>query len=136
MNAVPARKGAIPMNDGFQAPPIGPDIEPLPRVHAHLDRATDGVATVCAPAGYGKTTQVAIWAARSTRPVIWADLGEEDNDPRTFTSRLGSMLESVATVGVAAGAQSLGSHLRMVVPAVTASRRRDGDQRTRGGAGR
>jgi LuxR family transcriptional regulator, maltose regulon positive regulatory protein len=124
MNAVPAREGAIPMNDGFQAPPIGPDIEPLPRVHAHLDRATDGVATVCAPAGYGKTTQVAIWAARSTRPVIWADLGEEDNDPQTFSSRLGSMLESVTPVGVDAGAQSLGSHLQMVVPAVTEMLRR------------
>lgn len=44
------------MTPGVQLPPIDPGIEPVPRVHAELDRATSGVATVWGPAGYGKTT--------------------------------------------------------------------------------
>jgi LuxR family maltose regulon positive regulatory protein len=39
------------------------------------------VVTVAAPAGYGKTTLLAQWAARDARPFVWVSLDERDNDP-------------------------------------------------------
>jgi LuxR family maltose regulon positive regulatory protein len=124
MTVVPADEDAITLRDGFLPPPIDTSVGPLERVHTRLDQATGGVALVCAPAGYGKTTQVAGWAARSTRPVIWADLDETDNDPQSLSSRLSWTLASVAPVGVDAGARTPGPDLRMVVPAVTEMFRR------------
>ncbi len=80
----------------FDIPRRGQDSAPLTSVHTRLDQATDGVALVCAPAGYGKTTQVALWAANDGRPVVWADLGTRDNDPGWLTARLVSMLQSLS----------------------------------------
>lgn len=42
------------------------------------------VTAVTAPAGYGKTTIVAQWAATSGFPVSWISLGPEDNHPSKF----------------------------------------------------
>ena len=53
---------------------------------------------VCAPAGYGKTSQVAAWAADDGRPVEWADLEPEDNDPEALVQLLGGLLQSIADV--------------------------------------
>ena len=39
------------------------------------------VATVTAPAGYGKTTLLAEWAEAETRPVAWVSIDDRDNDP-------------------------------------------------------
>jgi LuxR family maltose regulon positive regulatory protein len=39
------------------------------------------VVTVVAPAGYGKTTLLAQWAARDSRPFAWISLDEHDDDP-------------------------------------------------------
>jgi LuxR family maltose regulon positive regulatory protein len=39
---------------------------------------------VCTPAGFGKTTLVADWAASASRPVAWLSLDPEDNDPARF----------------------------------------------------
>jgi len=39
------------------------------------------VAMLAAPAGYGKTTLLAQWAERETRPFAWLNLDERDNDP-------------------------------------------------------
>lgn len=47
--------------------------EPAPRV-----------VLVCAPAGYGKTTLAASWAAASSTPVAWLSLDAGDNDPLRF----------------------------------------------------
>ena len=42
------------------------------------------VVLVCAPAGYGKTTLAASWAAASATPVAWLSLDAGDNDPLRF----------------------------------------------------
>ena len=42
------------------------------------------VVLVCAPAGYGKTTLAASWAAASSAPVAWLSLDAGDNDPLRF----------------------------------------------------
>jgi LuxR family maltose regulon positive regulatory protein len=39
------------------------------------------VITLSAPAGYGKTTVLAQWAARDPRPVAWISIDERDRDP-------------------------------------------------------
>jgi LuxR family transcriptional regulator, maltose regulon positive regulatory protein len=50
------------------------------------------LVVVVAPAGYGKTTLLAQWAAKDARPFAWLSLDERDNDPlvllRHFTAAL------------------------------------------------
>ena len=52
-----------------------------------------------APAGYGKTTLLAEWAAEEDRPFVWVRLVEADNDPALFMwsviDALDEMKESV-----------------------------------------
>jgi ATP/maltotriose-dependent transcriptional regulator MalT len=43
-----------------------------------------GLALVCAPAGFGKTTLLANWLRSSGRPVAWLSLDVGDNDPVRF----------------------------------------------------
>ena len=45
-------------------------------------RATaEPIAILTAPAGYGKTTVLAQWAVRDSRPFAWISVDERDNDP-------------------------------------------------------
>ena len=44
------------------------------------------VVSVVAPAGYGKTTLLAQWAARDRRPFVWVHVDERDNDPTVLLS--------------------------------------------------
>jgi LuxR family maltose regulon positive regulatory protein len=45
-------------------------------------RATaEPIVIVTAPAGYGKTTVLAQWAVRDSRPFAWISVDERDNDP-------------------------------------------------------
>jgi LuxR family transcriptional regulator, maltose regulon positive regulatory protein len=59
-----------------------------------LRGAPDGtIATIVAPAGYGKTTLLAQWAERTRRPVLWAGFEPEDDDAEIVESRLGALTE-------------------------------------------
>ncbi|HEX6122527.1 MAG TPA: hypothetical protein VFY89_05175, partial [Ktedonobacterales bacterium] len=49
---------------------------------------TGDVFLVSAPAGYGKTTMLAQWAARASVPVAWYHLDAGDNDPVVLLSGL------------------------------------------------
>src|SRR5206468_1699008 len=46
-----------------------------------LRTTTTPVVLVAAPAGYGKTTLLAQWAARDERPAVWVTIDKQDNDP-------------------------------------------------------
>lgn len=48
-----------------------------------------------APAGFGKTTLLAQWAAHSQRQVAWITLGNEENDPSRFLAYLVGALQQV-----------------------------------------
>jgi LuxR family transcriptional regulator, maltose regulon positive regulatory protein len=58
---------------------------------------------VCTPAGFGKTTLLADWAADATLPVGWLSLDPDDNDPMRFWRYVVAALDRV--VG------GLGEHL-------------------------
>jgi LuxR family transcriptional regulator, maltose regulon positive regulatory protein len=66
------------------------------------------VVTLTAPAGYGKTTLLAQWAARDSRPFAWVSIDDRDNDPvvllRHFAASLGRFVPLQRRVQ-----QSLGS---------------------------
>jgi LuxR family maltose regulon positive regulatory protein len=53
-----------------------------------IERLNQGMARevllVCTPAGFGKTTLLADWAASARWPVAWLSLDPEDNDPARF----------------------------------------------------
>ncbi|MFO7167086.1 MAG: transcriptional regulator [Chloroflexota bacterium] len=59
------------------------------------------VVATAAPAGWGKTTALAQWAARSALPVAWYTLDAADRDPHLF---LDYLLHSVAAFVPDAGA--------------------------------
>ena len=50
---------------------------------------------VCAPAGYGKTTQLAGWTVADEGAAAWADLERLDNDPIVLLAVLVQLLGAV-----------------------------------------
>ena len=48
---------------------------------ARLLGSDSPVITLVAPPGYGKTTVLAQWAARDSRPFAWVSVDDRDNDP-------------------------------------------------------
>lgn len=71
--------------------------------------------SIAAPAGYGKTTLLAQWATKDTRPFAWVSLDEADNDPVVLLSYIAAALDAVEPIdprvfrGVAAGGAALWS---------------------------
>src|SRR5262245_61191428 len=53
------------------------------------------VITVVAPAGYGKTTLLAQWAARKAPRVAWVSADERDNDPAVLLTYIAAALDAV-----------------------------------------
>src|SRR5215831_14781274 len=49
-------------------------------------------ATVVAPAGYGKTTLLAQWAARDNRRFAWVTIDDRDNDPVVLLRHIAAAL--------------------------------------------
>ena len=72
----------------ISAPVLRTRLIDRPRVHEALDAGGAAALTlVAAPAGYGKTTAVRAWCARSDLALAWVRLDAHDNDPvRLWTS--------------------------------------------------
>ncbi|WP_401000623.1 LuxR C-terminal-related transcriptional regulator [Agromyces sp. GXQ0307] len=63
-----------------------------------IDRARTsgaGIVGISAPAGYGKTTLLAEWAATETRPVAWVSLDRFDDDPAALLALIATALSPV-----------------------------------------
>jgi LuxR family transcriptional regulator, maltose regulon positive regulatory protein len=58
------------------------------------------VVVVSGPAGYGKSTLLALWAERETRDVAWLSLDEEDTDPKRFLAYLALALGRIQPVEI------------------------------------
>jgi LuxR family maltose regulon positive regulatory protein len=71
------------------------------------------VTLISAPAGYGKTTLAAEWAAQLDRPVAWLSLDEADDDPLRFCAYL---VAALGRVHPAIGAELLPALLAGQLP--------------------
>ena len=77
-------------------PPLRVDRVARPQLLDMLDSGSQRPLTlVSAPAGFGKTTLLASWAAHSKLPIAWISIDEGDNDPIRFLHYLIAALESV-----------------------------------------
>src|SRR5262245_28823714 len=56
------------------------------------------LVVVMAPAGYGKTTLLAQWASKDTRPFAWLSIDERDNDPLVLLRHLAAALDRIDPV--------------------------------------
>ena len=56
------------------------------------------LATLVAPAGYGKTTLLAQWAARDERPFVWLSLDARDNDPFLLLRHLAAAFDRIEPI--------------------------------------
>ena len=62
------------------------------RVNSGMDKA---LILISAPAGFGKTTLVAEWAAQTDLPLAWLSLDEGDNDPIRFLQNFLAALQKI-----------------------------------------
>ena len=78
-------------------PRIRPGVVRRPALLARL-RAARSVPTVAvvAPAGYGKTTLLALWAQEDDRPFAWLSLDAHDNDPIVLLTHLAVALDRIS----------------------------------------
>jgi LuxR family maltose regulon positive regulatory protein len=73
-----------------------PDLILRPRLMRRLDKVVEcKLALVSAPAGFGKTTLVSMWAEGSSLPVAWLTLDDQDNDPILLLKYLSAAVGSV-----------------------------------------
>jgi LuxR family maltose regulon positive regulatory protein len=64
-----------------------------PALVNRLRREAPPVVSVVGPAGYGKTTLVAQWAAAEPRPVAWLTIDARDNDPVVLLAHVVAALD-------------------------------------------
>jgi LuxR family maltose regulon positive regulatory protein len=57
------------------------------------------VVSVAAPAGYGKTTLLSLWAERDSRSFAWVSVDERDNDPKVLLAYVAEALDRVEPIG-------------------------------------
>src|SRR6516164_6887664 len=96
--AVDSRRGAAPGPELIRSLPDAKFSVPEPRPGAVSRSGLIGTArssdcrlvAVTAPAGYGKSTFLAEWAAAEDRPVAWVSLDRFDDDPAMLLVSLAS----------------------------------------------
>ena len=70
-------------------PPLREDTISRPRLIERINQnITNKALFISAPAGFGKSTLLAEWAAQSALPVCWVSLDQTENDPVNFLSYL------------------------------------------------
>ena len=88
-----------PIEFKFHPPSGRPGLVPRAMLVEHLlaSQATPFVCVV-APAGYGKTTLLAQWAARKGDRVAWVSVDPRDNDPVVLLSYVAAALDRVEPI--------------------------------------
>jgi LuxR family transcriptional regulator, maltose regulon positive regulatory protein len=78
-------------------PTVRPGVIARPRLLARLRAAREvPTVTVVAPAGYGKTTLLALWAEADDRPFVWLSLDPHDDDPIVLLTHLAVALDRIS----------------------------------------
>lgn len=92
-----------------RVPASRPGTVPRDRLVDRLDRRSgERVVLVSAPAGFGKTTLLAWWAARREAPVAWVSLDAADTDPVRFLRYVNAAVETASPGSASATADLLG----------------------------
>ena len=65
---------------------------------AALSGTAEPLVLLCAPAGTGKTTTLALWAAADARPVVWLQLEKADDDPVVLLLQLARALSGAVAI--------------------------------------
>lgn len=80
----------------ISVPPVRPPLVLRRHLHERLNQGLQCKLTlVSAPAGYGKTTLLAEWAASAPLPTAWLSLDVEDNTPGDFCAYFWAALNRV-----------------------------------------
>src|SRR5713226_9677371 len=88
----------VPTEHKLHSPRARPDLVDRAGLIGRL-RAREGeILAVAAPAGYGKTTLIAQWAATDERPCAWLSLDTTDNDPVVLMTYLALALDQIEPV--------------------------------------
>jgi LuxR family maltose regulon positive regulatory protein len=87
------------LNAKLRPPAVRPGVVPRPALVNALRRSRARVVKVIAPAGWGKTTLAAQWAAAETRPWIWLSVDAHDNDAVIFLKHVMAGIERVTPLG-------------------------------------
>ena len=82
------------------------------------------LVVLTAPAGYGKTTAVALWDDADARPFAWVRLDHLDNDPAHLLLHLVTAVDQVASVDAATFQYLRGAGRARQDPLPTISHRR------------
>jgi LuxR family transcriptional regulator, maltose regulon positive regulatory protein len=94
--AASAAEGDLLVATKLHRPRPRPGLVVRPRLAERLDQGIEGeLVLVSTPAGFGKTTLVAHWAAGTSWPVAWLSLDERDNDPARFWRHVAAALATV-----------------------------------------
>jgi LuxR family transcriptional regulator, maltose regulon positive regulatory protein len=97
-----------PEPGGFAPPPPAARTLARPALLRRLrESGAVPVVLVCAPAGYGKTALLSLWAGTDPRPVAWLTLGPEHRDAGELVSDLLAALGRLA--GRGGGPRPLGA---------------------------
>lgn len=84
---------------------------------ALIDAARDSerrVVAITAPAGYGKSTLLAEWAASESRVVCWATVDRFDDDPGALLSLLATATQHVVPEGAALASKMRGTSMTLL----------------------
>lgn len=96
----------------FHPPPLPPVLVNRPRLVTRLNESIYyPLSLISAPAGFGKTTLLAVWAQQASVPVIWLQIEPEDRDPARFLAYLKAALARVRPNVVVDQTIQIGSNL-------------------------
>jgi LuxR family maltose regulon positive regulatory protein len=89
----------VPTGRDFAPPPFREGFVPRPRLVARLrDAHIPPLALIVAPAGYGKSTLLAEWAASDSRPFIWITLDRDDRHGVDIAAAIARAVEEMGWV--------------------------------------
>jgi LuxR family maltose regulon positive regulatory protein len=94
----------VPMDDvlilsKLRKPPLPAGITARRELVDRLNTAAvQKLTLISAPAGYGKSTLLAEWAAQSSTPVAWLSLDRDDDDPLRFWMYVVSALQTIPSL--------------------------------------